>query len=147
MNFFMIFYFFEMHLYMKKLTAIHKAIYLQETRKEPCEETESECPVVPGDKVYLRVFRRKWNEPRREGPYKVVRATPTAVQVEGSTTWYHLNHCTRVPKVRTEREENRQADNSGESDEERPVTQDEVQTDESSKTNVQGAHILLSDKQ
>ncbi len=30
---------------------------------------------------------------------------------------------------------------------ERPVTQDEVQTDESSKTDVQGAHILLSDKQ
>ncbi len=80
--------------YMRKLTAIHKAIYLQ--------ETESECPIVPGDQVYLRVFRRKWNEPRREGPYKVVRATPTAVQVEGSITWYHLNHCTRVPKVRTE---------------------------------------------
>ncbi len=122
----------ELRSYMKKLTAIHKAIYLHETRKEPCEETESECPIVPGDQVYLRVFRRKWNEPRREGPYKVVRATPTAVQVEGSTAWYHLNHCTRVPKVWTEREENRQADNSGESDEERPVTQDEVQTDESS---------------
>ncbi len=33
----------ELRSYMKKLTAIHKAIYLQETRKEPCEETESEC--------------------------------------------------------------------------------------------------------
>ena len=27
----------------------------------------------------------------------MVRATPTAVQVEGSTTWYHLNHCMKVP--------------------------------------------------
>ncbi len=53
------------------------------------EETESECPIVPGDQVYLRVFRRKWNEPSREGPYKVVRVTPTAVQVEGSTLMTH----------------------------------------------------------
>ncbi len=77
----------------------------------------------------------------------MVRATPTAVQVEGSTTWYHLNHCTRVPKVRTETEGNRQATNLGERDEERPVTQDEVKNYKSSKTNLQGAHILLSDKQ
>ncbi len=51
----------ELRSYMKKLTAIHKAMCLQETRKEPCEETELECPIV-GDQVYLRVFRRKWNE-------------------------------------------------------------------------------------
>ncbi len=120
----------ELCSYMKKLTPIHKAIYLQEKRKEPREETETSSPVVPGDQLYLRVFRRKWNEPRREGPYKVVRATPIAVQVEGSITWYHLNHCTRVPKRRTERERNRQADNSGERDEERQETEDEVQTEE-----------------
>ncbi len=74
----------------------------------------------------------------------MVRATPTAVQVEGSTTWYHLNHCTRVPKRRTERERNRQADHSGERDEERQETQDEVQTEENSKKDSQGTHILLS---
>jgi hypothetical protein len=55
--------------------------------------------------VYLRVFRRKWNEPRREGPYKVTNATPTAIQVEGSATWYHLNHCTKAAQPRDEREE------------------------------------------
>ncbi len=53
---------------------------------------------------YLRVFRRKWNEPRREG-LTVVRATPTVVQVEGSTTWYDLNRCTRVPRLRPRRRE------------------------------------------
>ncbi len=119
---------------MKKLTAIHKDNYLQEKRKEPREETETSSPVVPGDQVYLRVFQRKWNEPRREGPYKVVRATPTVVQVEGSTIWYHLNHCTRVPKRRTERER----DNSGERDKEKQETQDEVQTEENSKKDSQG---------
>ncbi len=46
-----------------------------------------------------------------------------------------------------EREENRIADNSGESDEDRPVTQDEVQTDVNSKRDKQEAHILLSEKQ
>ncbi len=74
----------------------------------------------------------------------MARATPTVVQVEGSTTWYHLNHCTRVPRRRTERERNRQADNSGERDEEKQDTQDEVQTKENSKKDSQGTHILLS---
>ncbi len=73
----------------------------------------------------------------------MVRATPTTVQVEESTTWYHLNHCTRVPKVRKEQEKNRQADNSGEGDEERPLTQDKGKLIGSLKTDVQGAHILL----
>lgn len=90
----------ELRVYMRQLTAIHEAIYTQEQNRGPKEEEEVPCPVVPGDQVYLRVFRRRWNEPRREGPYTVVRATPTAVQVEGSTTWYHLNHCTRVPRLR-----------------------------------------------
>ena len=31
--------------------------------------------VEPGDQVYLRMFKeKKWNEPRREGPYKVTNA-------------------------------------------------------------------------
>ena len=70
-------------------------------------EKEPPRGVEPGDQVYLRMFRRKWNEPRREGPYKVTNATSTAIQVEGSATWYHLNHCTKAaqPKARDEREE------------------------------------------
>ena len=70
-------------------------------------EEEPPRGVEPGDQVYLMVFRRKWNEPRREGPYKVTNATPTAIQVEGCATWYHLNHCTKAaqPKARDEREE------------------------------------------
>uniref|UniRef100_A0AAV2LD86 Murine leukemia virus integrase C-terminal domain-containing protein n=1 Tax=Knipowitschia caucasica TaxID=637954 RepID=A0AAV2LD86_KNICA len=60
---------------------------------------EEEVPpaVKPGDLVYVKTFRRKWHTPRREGPYEVVNATSTAVQVKGSPTWYHLNHCVKAP--------------------------------------------------
>uniref|UniRef100_A0A3Q3GTB9 Murine leukemia virus integrase C-terminal domain-containing protein n=1 Tax=Labrus bergylta TaxID=56723 RepID=A0A3Q3GTB9_9LABR len=36
--------------------------------------------VQPGDKVFVKVFRRKWFNERREGPFEVVRSTGTAVQ-------------------------------------------------------------------
>lgn len=91
--------------YMQHLTAIHDTIYSQEQNRGPREETEAPCHVVHGEQVYLRVFRRNYNENRREGCFKVVRATPTVVQVEGSSTWYHLNHCTRVPRLRARRQE------------------------------------------
>lgn len=54
--------------------------------------------VQPGDWVYVKVFKRGWDNPRREGPYKVVLATPTTVKVEAKTVWYHLNHCCRATK-------------------------------------------------
>ena len=87
----------ELSEYMTQLTAIHRYIYLQEKAKEPKADQGAGRQVVLGDQVNLKVFRRKWHEPWREGPYTVVRVTPTAVQLEGSTTWYHLSHCTKVP--------------------------------------------------
>lgn len=61
-------------------------------------------------KAKLKNFRRRWKEPRREVPYKVVGATSTAEQVEGMTAWYHLNHCTRIPGLRRRRREVQVAD-------------------------------------
>lgn len=29
--------------------------------------------ILPGQWVYVKMFKRKWDQPRREGPYKVVR--------------------------------------------------------------------------
>ncbi|XP_072894484.1 uncharacterized protein [Hemitrygon akajei] len=85
----------ELKQYMQQLTMIHRSIYVQEKQKEP-ETVQGEGRIKPGDQVYLRVFWRKWNKPRREGPFTVTKASPTAVQVEGRSTWYHLNHCTRA---------------------------------------------------
>jgi hypothetical protein len=107
----------ELRAYMKQLTKIHEAIHTQEQNRGPREEEQAPGAIQPGDQVYLRVFRRRWNEPRREGPYTVVRATPTAVQVEGSTTWYHLNHCTRVPRLRPRRREEQIESDGGEGNE------------------------------
>lgn len=39
----------------------------------------------------------KWNEPRRSGSFEVTQVTPTEVKVRDIDTWYHLNHCTKVP--------------------------------------------------
>ncbi|XP_039599195.1 uncharacterized protein LOC120522074 [Polypterus senegalus] len=88
----------EMQRYIRQLTTIHKVIYSQEKKRQPAPE-EPVHPIRPGDQVYLRVYRRRWNQARREGPYEVTQATATAVQVKGSTTWYHLNQCTQVPRV------------------------------------------------
>lgn len=139
----------ELRSYMKKLTAIHKAICVQEKSKEPGEQLENTCPIVPGDHVYLRVFRRKWNEPRREGPYKVTAATSTAVQVEGSNTWYHLNHCTRVPKERNRTrgnrlEANEQESATAENDLQNATTRVEQNHEENNDNNRPDPHMLVS---
>ncbi|KAK0139730.1 Gag-Pol polyprotein [Merluccius polli] len=87
-----------------------KRYMLVEKNRVPEPEDDPPRGVEPGDQVYLRVFRRKWNEPRREGPYKVTNATPTAIQVEGSSTWYHLNHCTKAAQPRTSQERGEETD-------------------------------------
>ncbi|XP_078077302.1 protein NYNRIN-like [Mustelus asterias] len=90
--------------YIQQLTVIHRTIFEQEKAKEE-ENPVTEHQIKPGDRVYIRKFRRRWNEPRREGPFEVTKVSPTALQVEGSTLWYHLNHCTRtVPGVGERRE-------------------------------------------
>ncbi|XP_036001791.1 protein NYNRIN-like [Fundulus heteroclitus] len=72
----------ELKAYMDQLTAIHRAIYLQEKARSSCPESVVKRPVEPGDLVYVKVFRRKWNSSRWDGPFEVKRATATAVQVQ-----------------------------------------------------------------
>ncbi|KAF7689310.1 hypothetical protein HF521_012663 [Silurus meridionalis] len=88
----------DMSSYCKHLTQIHRTLYSQvceAAHGAPVDEPLQQ--VQPGDYVYIKVFKRKhWSEPRREGPFKVVLATPTAVKVEGKEYWYHLNHCCRA---------------------------------------------------
>lgn len=68
--------------------------------------------VLPGDKVFVKVFRRKWYNERREGPFEVVRRTGTAVQVKGSPTCYHLLHCAKAPSEEVSRSLGRDVEGS-----------------------------------
>ncbi|XP_061127087.1 uncharacterized protein LOC133146985 [Syngnathus typhle] len=94
----------EMKAYVKHLTTVHRNISTYVVDRQKQEEVQERLEanakdtVQPGDKVYVKVFRRKWFNERRQGPFEVVRCTGTAVQVKGSPTWYHLTHCVKVPE-------------------------------------------------
>ncbi|XP_053479866.1 protein NYNRIN-like [Ictalurus furcatus] len=86
----------EMKSYIRTLTQIHRHLYSQVQEAVHGEEGPRVRQIDPGDHVWIRVFKRKNSlEPRREGPFEVVAATPTAVKVAGRPHWYHLNHCSR----------------------------------------------------
>lgn len=101
----------DLKTYVKYLTNIHRNICDYVTQKQARGEEEEdlikrkENPVQPGDKVFVKVFRRKWYNSRREGPWTVVRSIGNAVQVEGSPTWFHLSHCIKAPNDELEDEE------------------------------------------
>ncbi|XP_053483833.1 protein NYNRIN-like [Ictalurus furcatus] len=89
----------KMQDYMRILTQIHRQLYSQVRRAihGGDEVPEDVRLVAPGDRVHIRMFKRK--SPlgaRREGPFTVVAATASAVRVEGRDHWYHLNQCVRT---------------------------------------------------
>ncbi|GCC30970.1 hypothetical protein chiPu_0009424 [Chiloscyllium punctatum] len=91
----------ELKQYIRQLAMMHETIHQQERQREPTPVNE-EGPIKHGDWVYVWVFRKRWNEPRREGPFVVTNASPTTIQVEGQHIWYHLNHCTKaLPPAQT----------------------------------------------
>ncbi|XP_013885351.1 uncharacterized protein LOC106533546 [Austrofundulus limnaeus] len=89
----------EMKTYVKYLAALHNDIctYVRNRPEQEAPVEQKSDVLKPGDKVFVKVFRRKWFNERREGPYEVVRNTGTAVQVKGSPTWYHPSHCVKAP--------------------------------------------------
>ncbi len=64
--------------YVTTLTKIHASIFQTESRpRETPDESNRSGPIAVEDLVYIKVYRRKWDEPRCEGPYEVTSATPT----------------------------------------------------------------------
>ena len=68
----------------------------------------------PGDKVFVKVFRRKWYNQRCERTFEVVRSTGTTVQGKGSPTWYNLSHCVKAPSEEMSHLQNRDVEGSRE---------------------------------
>ena len=90
----------EMRAYVQYMSNLHRSISVYVTQKQAQEEepkVQGGETILPGDRVYVKVYRRKWFNARREGPFEVVRSTGTAVQIKGSPTWFHLNHCIKAP--------------------------------------------------
>ncbi len=85
---------------MTTLTKIHASIFQTESRpRETPDESKRSGPIAVGDPVYIKVYQRKWDEPRRERPYEVTSATP---KVHGSNFWYHISHCLKINTNKSE---------------------------------------------
>lgn len=52
-----------------------------------------------GDWIFIKAVKRKrWHQPRWEGPFQVVLTTPTAVKIQERSTWVHNTHCKLAPE-------------------------------------------------
>lgn len=80
----------------KALKALVSSFTSQVTADQGQEQT------VPKAKwVWLKVYKRKWNEPRWTGPFKVVTRTSHAFQLRGKgETWYHWSQCALAEEPR-----------------------------------------------
>ncbi|XP_073725267.1 uncharacterized protein [Misgurnus anguillicaudatus] len=77
--------------YYDKLTALIKHFSCQATNYAT---DDSDQTTSTADWVRVKVFRRKWNEPRWSKPLRVTARTSHCVKLQGKgDTWFHLSSC------------------------------------------------------
>lgn len=75
--------------YVEYSTQIHRVIFKKlkgDTEDKGATISDQLQRICPGEWVYIQMFKRKWYQPRYEGPFKVMLRTPTALKVH-----YHEN--------------------------------------------------------
>ena len=78
----------QMVSYCVQLTNALRSVHQQVKAALPVPASGPLHDLQPGDWVVIKDFRRKkWHQPRWRGPYQVLLTTPTAVRVEGHTSW------------------------------------------------------------
>ncbi|XP_056311188.1 uncharacterized protein LOC130222684 [Danio aesculapii] len=81
-------------IYYDKLTALIESFDKMLPTDFRRHEYPAPLPNRTWDWVRLRIYRRKWKEPRWSAPIKVIARTSHCVRLAGKgDTWYHLSQC------------------------------------------------------
>lgn len=79
--------------YFNELQALLTEYSKQAEASDPAGGEKETLPTA--EWVRLRVYKRKWLEPRWTGPFRVTERTSHAVRLQGKgETWFHWSQCT-----------------------------------------------------
>ena len=86
--------------YCQALTQASQRLYTQDTTPAPEEEPDTQV----GEYLWVKKHKSKFPEPRWEGPYKVLLATPYSVSLaqRKGAAWVHKSQCRRAVQPQDE---------------------------------------------